>query len=187
MQPLTSQADVATMQPVLSLAAAIVPAQAVSAPTQSPLANQVAYVSGGSEDSHDLLTVKSASAVDNVVRDPSFAMLSGELQRLGMLPRRETALLSVTIRPTMTENFGTLSPRSNDAAHNNPTSRQDSLHDAFFTHSIGQHLLTEYSLLDDSSAPADIETLLNDCLSGKTDKSLAHAIDIVLSAARHKK
>jgi hypothetical protein len=187
MQPLTSQADVATMQPVLLSAAAIVPTQAASAPVESPLANQVAYVSNGSEDSRDLLTVKSASAVDNVVRDPAFAMLPDVLQRLGVLQRRETALLSVTIRPTMTEDFSTLSPRRNDAAHNNPTSRQDSLHDAFFTHSIVQHLLTEDGLPDDSSAPADIETLINDCLPGKTDKSLAHAIDAILSAARRKK
>ena len=57
---------------------------------------------------------------------------------------------------------------------------QDSLHDAIFTHSIVQHLLTEDSLPDDSSAPADIETLINDCLSGKTDKSLTHAIDTVM-------
>jgi rhamnogalacturonan endolyase len=187
MQPLTSQADVVTMQPVLLLAAAIVPVQAASAPVESPLANQVAYVSGGSEHSRDLLTVKSASAVDNVVRDPSFAMLPDVLQRLGVLPRQETALLSVTIRPTITEDFSTLSPWRNDAAHNNPTSRQDSLHDAFFTHSIVQHLLTEDGLPADSSAPADIETLINDCLPGKNNKSLAHAIDTVLSAARRKK
>jgi hypothetical protein len=187
MQPLSSPADVVTMQPVLISAAAIVPAQAASAPVESPWANQVAYVSGGSEHSHDLPTVKSASAVDNVVRDPAFAMLPDVLQRLGVLPRQETALLSVTIRPTMTEDYGTLSPWRNDAAHNNPTSRQDSLHDAFFTHSIVQHLLTEDSLPDDSSAPADIETLINDCLPGKNDKSLAHAIDTILAAARRRK
>jgi hypothetical protein len=50
-----------------------------------------------------------------------------------------------------------------------------------------QHLLTEDGLPDDSSAPADIETLINDCLPGKNDKSLAHAIDTILAAARRRK
>jgi hypothetical protein len=133
--------------------------------------------------------------VDNVVRDPAFAMLPDMLQRLGILPRRETAITSflrsgVGTQDLLYPNSGLQKPvptleRGNKGTR--PALLQDSLHDAFFTHSIVQHLLTEDSLPDDSSAPADIETLINDCLSGKTDKSLAHAIDTVLSAARRKK
>ena len=179
-------------QPVVLSAAAIVPVQTASAPTQSPLANQVAYVSGGVADLNDAPAVKSASAVDNVVRDPAFAMLPDLLQRLGILPRRETALTSfprsgVGTQDLLYPNSGLQNPVPTLERGNKGTRQADRLHDAIFTHSIVQHLFTENSLPDDSSAPADIETLINDCLSGKTDKSLAQAIDTVLSAARRKK
>jgi hypothetical protein len=61
------------------------------------------------------------------------------------------------------------------------------LHDAVFARSIARFSLTEEDFLpEDSSAPADIDTILNGCPSFKSDKSLRHAIDTVLSAARHK-
>jgi rhamnogalacturonan endolyase len=69
-----------------------------------------------------------------------------------------------------------------------PASSQYRLHDAVFAHSPARFSFTEYDgLSDDSSAPADIDTYLSDSLSVRFDKSLAHAIDNVFAAARHKK
>jgi hypothetical protein len=65
---------------------------------------------------------------------------------------------------------------------------QDRLHDAVFARSLARFSLTEEDgQPDDSSAPADIETFLNDSLPAKSDKSFAHAIDTLLAASRHKK
>jgi len=62
------------------------------------------------------------------------------------------------------------------------------LHDAVFARSLARFSLTEYDgQPDDSPAPADIETFLNDCLPAKSDKSPAYAIDNVFAALRHKK
>ena len=69
-----------------------------------------------------------------------------------------------------------------------PAPTQDRLHDAVFARSLARFSLTEEDgLPDDSSAPADIETFLNDCLPMKSDKSFAQAIDALLAAPRHKK
>ena len=102
--------------------------------------------------------IKSASAVDNVVRDPAFAMLPDLLQRLGILPRRETAITSfprsgVGTQDLLYPNAGLQNPvptleRGNKG--NRPALLRDSLHDAIFTHSIVKHLLTEDSPQDDS-------------------------------------
>jgi hypothetical protein len=185
-----------TLQPVLLSAATIVPAQTVSATTQSPLANQVAYASGGVANLNDAPAIKFASAVHNVDRDPAFAMLPDLLQRLGILPRRETALTSfqrssVGTQDLLYPNSGLQKPvptleHGNKGTH--PALLQDILHDAIFTHSIVQHLFIEDSLPDDSSALADItdiEAFFNDCLPMKSDKSIAHAIDSLLNSEHH--
>jgi hypothetical protein len=72
----------------------------------------------------------------------------------------------------------------------NQTSRlapsQDRLHDAVFARSARFSLTEEDGQPADSSAPADIETYLNDCLPAKFGKSPAHAIDNVFAALRRK-
>jgi hypothetical protein len=69
-----------------------------------------------------------------------------------------------------------------------PASSQDRLHDAVFAHSAVRFSFNEYDgLPDDSSAPADIETHLSDCLSVRYDKFFTHAIDNVFAAPRHRK
>jgi len=69
-----------------------------------------------------------------------------------------------------------------------PASSQDSLHDAVFARSIARFSLAEEDGLPDAaSAPADIESFVDNCLSAKPCKSLAHAIDTVLALVGHKK
>jgi alpha-L-arabinofuranosidase len=69
-----------------------------------------------------------------------------------------------------------------------PASSQDSLHDAVFARSIARFSLTEEDGLPDAaSAPADIESFVDNCLSAKPCKSLAYAIDTVLALVGHKK
>jgi hypothetical protein len=78
--------------------------------------------------------------------------------------------------------------RIDNAPHNPAAPLQDRLHDAVFARSVARFSLTEEDgQPDDSSAPADIETFLNDCLPAKSDKSPAYAIDNVFAALRHKK
>jgi hypothetical protein len=68
-----------------------------------------------------------------------------------------------------------------------PVSSQDSLHDAVFARSISRFSLTEEDgLRDAASAPADIESFVDNCLSAKPRKSRAHAIDTVLALVGHK-
>jgi hypothetical protein len=78
--------------------------------------------------------------------------------------------------------------RIDNAPRNPAAPLQDRLHDAVFARSLARFSLTEEDgQPDDSSAPADIEDFLNDCLPAKSDKSPAYAIDNVFAALRHKK
>ncbi|MGA2797512.1 MAG: rhamnogalacturonan lyase [Thermoguttaceae bacterium] len=78
--------------------------------------------------------------------------------------------------------------RIDNAPHNPAAPLQDRLHDAVFARSLARlSLAEEDGQPGDSSAPADIETFLNDCLPAKSDKSPAYAIDNVFAALRHKK
>jgi plastocyanin len=127
------------------------------------------------------------SAAGSAVRDSSLTISLEGRQLLSISLGPAAPLQLMTLRPTTAEGFASSFPRRSYESHGYSGLAQDRLHDAVFARSIAILSLTAENVLpEDSSAPADIETILNDRLSLKSDKSLSRAIDAVLAATRHK-
>ncbi|MGD0655260.1 MAG: hypothetical protein ABSA16_13015 [Thermoguttaceae bacterium] len=146
---------------ILPAAAEIAPASAASAPAQAALGN---------------LTLFSRSSVA-----VQFTIALHPLDTEG-----NSNLFSTSYNTKESNNWVPTLERGNWRSL--PASSQDRLHDAVFAHSAVRFSFNEYDgLPDDSSAPADIETHLSDCLSVRYDKFFTHAIDNVFAAPRHRK
>jgi hypothetical protein len=99
---------------------------------------------------------------------------------------RETLRQSSAVRHEIAENFKTISPQHINIARYNPALVRDRLHDAVFTQSDARRSPAEDCLSENSTLPVDIETILNENLSGKAEKSYTHVIDNVITALRHR-
>ena len=183
-QSALAEADITTTQLEISSAAAeITPTSMASMPTQDQLSNQIISFPRATHTSFPRSSVAAQFPIASYPLDATgnsnlFSTIYNAEASNNWVPRLERGNQNATLergKRTTTQN--------SNAAHNYSGLLQDRLHDAVFARSIAILSLTAENVLpEDSSAPADIETILNDRPSLKSDKSLNSAIDAILAA-----
>jgi hypothetical protein len=185
LQPLSAVADIAIAQPAMVETATLPPAALMEDSAKS----QTAAVSVENTISVRLFRPVPLLAYPAVPDLAPVSLSSVQTQFPGVLHLRDIAgnaiLFGASLDAGVSDQWVPMPERGNQISRLAPS--QDRLHDAVFARSARFSLSEEDGQPADSSAPADIETYLNECLPTNSGKSPVRAIDNVFAALRHKK
>ncbi len=142
----TTVAEIAVAQPLAVVSTVIASSQPIAVPLSAAEIRPV--------------TAPNPSAVDKVLSDRSLKILPDALERLYVLPVRESPRQPGVTRPLAAEDITPLSARHAISTHGQESEKRILLLDSVFTRLIARRSIREDIISDDPAETVDIETLI---------------------------